>query len=167
MNNVKTTHSLPRSLRNVLILVALLLVATLAFSRQKSESVSGRIIAHDRGLTCLNGNAYWSVIIRLQQAHGRHPRYVRVNLSLPCAELPNWLNAKSSTQQFRLIRDKARDEVLEEFLRCGGESPNGGEPCIRTPAWLRVPDAEREELPFGNIVPAYQFADSPLADIII
>jgi hypothetical protein len=154
----------------LLVFLVVLCASVSAFSapHARVESVSGRIVAYANPLTCLNGNAYWSMIIHVQDSRGIPSEFIQVPFSLPCGEAQEWLTAKSSFQKFRLIREKDSDSVLKEFMECGGESLSGdaSQPCQPMPIWKRVTDAERDKLPFGQRVPCYRSVDLPLAPVI-
>jgi len=154
----------------LLVFLVVLWTSVSAFSapHTRVESISGRIVAYANPLTCLNGNAYWSMIIHVQDPGGILSEFIQVPFSLPCGAAPEWLTAKSSFQKFRLIREKDSDSVLKEFMECGGDSPSGhaAQPCPPMPIWKRVPDAERDKLPFGQRVPCYHSVDLPLAPVV-
>jgi len=131
--------------------------------------MAGRIVAYSDGLMCLNGNAYWSMLIHVQDpATDVASQFVEVQFSLPCNKSPEWLTRKSPLQKFRLTRDQDADSVLEEFIDCAAESPSGHtpEPCPRVLMWKRVPGAESEKLPFGHRVPSYRSVDLPLVPVV-
>jgi hypothetical protein len=100
LRGVRTTHTISDVTR--LLAAALLLLGTvsptnLAFSEPSSkvEKITGRIVAYSSGLACLNGNGYWSMLIRVQdRTTALPPRFVQVQFSLPCAEHPEWLDRK-------------------------------------------------------------------------
>ncbi len=145
--------------------------ASLAFSEPSSkvETMAGRIVAYSNGLVCLNGNAYWSMLIHVQDHATDVPsQFVEVRFSLPCNKSPEWLTRKSSLQKFRLTRNQAADSVLKELIDCATESPSSHtpEPCPHAPMWKRVPSAEHEKLPFGQRVPSYRSVDLPLAPVV-
>src|SRR5580700_7021647 len=154
----------------VLMFLVFFCASVSAFSapRAKVESVSGRIVAYADPLTCLNGNAYWSMIIHVQDPSDPHSEFIQVSFSLPCGRAPEWLNAKPSFQKFRLIREKDSDSVLKEFMECSSESPSGhaAQPCSPMPIWKHVPDTERDRLPFGQRVPCYRSADLSLTPVV-
>jgi hypothetical protein len=117
--------------------------------------MAGRIAAYSKRLMCLNGNAYWSMLIHIQDHATDVPsQFVEVQFSLPCNKSPEWLTRKSSIQKFRLTRNEDADSVLREFIDCDAGSPSGHtpEPCSHVPMWKRVPSAEHEKLPFGQRV---------------
>jgi hypothetical protein len=149
-------------MRSQFLLVSILLLSTFAFSKHKVETLTGRIIAHEGGLSCFNGDASWSVIIRVARAQSKNRplEFVRVNFTLPCGQFPEWFQAKSPLRTFRVTRDSQNDRVLEKFLPCLDEST--GKSCGDIPIWQIVPGAENEDLPFGKTLPAYQFVDTPL-----
>ena len=131
--------------------------------------ISGRIVAYSdvEPLACLNGNAYWSMIIHVQNAKDAQAEFVRVRFSLPCGETPKWLSARQSERRFRLIRDKDSDEVLDEFVNFVEQSTGAkAKPAQSLPIWKYPPGAEKEKLPFGRVVPAYQSVDLPLAPVV-
>jgi hypothetical protein len=160
-----------RPLAKVFLLVGILISTSLAFSEptSKVKTMTGRIVAYSDGLMCLNGNAYWSMLIHVQDhAPDVASQFVEVRFSLPCNKSPEWLTRKSSVQKFRLTRDQDADSVLKEFIDCANESPSGPtpEPCPHMQMWKRVPSAEQEKLPFGQRVPSYRSSDMPLAPVV-
>ena len=131
--------------------------------------MAGKIVAYSEGLVCLNGNAYWSMLIHVQDHAPDVPsQFVEVRFSLPCDKSPEWITGKSSVQKFRLTRDQDADSVLKEFIDCATESPSGPAPvpCPQVQMWKRVPSAEQEKLPFGQRVPSYRSVDLPLAPVV-
>lgn len=126
-------------------------------------------MAYSDGLACLNGNTYWSMLIRVQDHATYIPsQFVEVRFSLPCNTSPEWITRKPSLQKFRLTRDQDSDAVLKEFMDCRNESPSGqtSEPCPQIAMWKRVPGAEVDKLPFGQRVPSYRSVDLPLAPVV-
>ncbi len=151
--------------------MGLLITTSFAFSEPSSkvETMAGRIVAYSNGLVCLNGNAYWSMLIHVQEhTTDSAAQFVEVRFSLPCNKSPEWLTRKSSRQKFRLTRTHDADSVLREFIDCSAESPSGNtpEPCAPVPMWKRVPSAEHEKLPFGQQVPSYRSVDLPLVPVV-
>ena len=151
--------------------MGILVSSSLAFSESPSkiEPMAGRIVAYSNGLTCLNGNAYWSMLIHVQDHATDSPsQFVEVRFSLPCNKSPEWLTRKSSLQKFRLTRTQDTDSVLKEFIDCDVESPSSHTPapCSHVPMWKRVPNAEHEKLPFGQRVPSYRSVDLPLVPVV-
>lgn len=130
----------------------------------KVQTIKGRIVAYSNDPMCLNGNAYWSMLILVQDNAPRtSPQYVAVRFSLVCKEFPKWLTRKPPIQNFRLKRDEVGDAVLKEFFECAAES---SQHCPKLPMWKRVPSAQHEKLPFGQTVPSYQSVDLPLAPVV-
>jgi len=169
LRGVRTTHTISSVTR--LLAAALLLLGTvspnnLAFcgSSSKVEKVTGRIVAYSSALACLNGNGYWSMLIRVQdRATGLAPRFVQVQFFLPCAEHPEWLDRKPSVQKFRLKRQQDSDSVLTEFYDC---PPDSADKCPHLRMWRPVPGTEDEKLPFGHRVPSYRSIDLPLVPVV-
>src|SRR5580700_11493121 len=163
---MQRVHSMPRAL----VFLVLFCTSISAFSapHTKIESISGRIVAYAGPLTCLNGNAYWSMIVHVQDPRGTPSEFIQVSFSLSCGEAPDWLTSKSSLRKFRLVREKDSDTVLKEFMECGSAFPGGraAQPCAPIPIWKRVPDTERDKLPFGQRVPCYRSVDLPLVPVV-
>jgi hypothetical protein len=135
----------------------------------KNKVISGRIVAFAGALICLNQNAYWSMIIRVENPKDVGSEFIRIQFSRPCDQAaPEWLNAKSAMRKFRLIREKDFDAVLAEFADCVDESSNkdATNHCLRLPMWKHVPGEEQQKLPFGQLIPAYRFADEPQVPVI-
>ena len=79
------------------LLMAILISTSVAFSESPSkiEPMAGRIVAYSNGLTCLNGNAYWSMLIHIQDHATDSPsQFVEVRFSLPCNKSPEWLTRR-------------------------------------------------------------------------
>jgi hypothetical protein len=128
----------------------------------KVEKITGRIVAYSIFPACLNGNGYWSMLIRVQdRTSGLPPKFVQVQFSLPCAEHPEWLDRRTSVQKFSLRRQQDADSVLQEFEDC---EPT--DKCAPLPMWRPVPGSEDEKLPFGQRVPSYSSIDLPLAPVV-
>lgn len=160
-----------RPVAKVSLSIGILISTSLAFSEPSSkvETVAGRIVAYSDGLMCLNGSAYWSMLIHVQDHAPDIPsEFVEVRFSLPCDKQPEWLNRKSPLRKFRLRRDQDANSALKEFMDCGPEPPSGGarEPCLHVPMWKHVPGAEPATLPFGQRVPSYLSVDLPLAPVL-
>jgi hypothetical protein len=151
--------------------MGILISSSLAFSEPSSkiETMTGQIVAYSNGLVCLNGNAYWSMLIHVQDHATDFPsQFVEVRFSLPCNKSPEWITHKPSLQRFRLTRDQDADTVLKEFMDCGPEPPNGPaqEPCPHVALWKRVPGTKLEKLPIGQRVPIYRSVDLPLTPVV-
>ena len=169
LRGIRTTHtisSVTRTLAAALLLLGTVSPKNLASCGHSSkvEKVTGRIVAYASDLACLNGNGYWSMLIRVQdRATGLPPRFVQVQFSLPCAEHPEWLDRKPSVQKFRLKRQQDADSVLKEFYDC---PPDSADKCPHLRMWRPVPGTEDEKLPFGQRVPSYRSIDLPLAPVV-
>ncbi|HEV3513568.1 MAG TPA: hypothetical protein VGS05_17795 [Candidatus Sulfotelmatobacter sp.] len=156
-----------RLLAAALLLLGVVDPTNLAFCEPSSkvEEITGRIVAYSSGLACLNGNGYWSMLIRVQdRTTALPPRFVQVQFSLPCAEHPQWLFRKQSVQKFRLKRQQDANSVLKEFYDCPPDSV--GKCLYLGRMWSAVPGAEDEKLPFGQRVPSYRSIDLPLAPVV-
>jgi hypothetical protein len=167
----RTTHynsTVRRLLANGCLLMGILITTCPASSQPSSivETMAGRIVAYSNGMACLNGNAYWSMLIHVQDSVPS--QFVEVQFSLPCDKSPEWLTRKSTLKKFRLTRDQQTDSVLKEFIDCGTASPSGrtAESCPHIPIWKRVPGAEHEKLPFGRQVPIYRSVNLPLSPVV-
>jgi hypothetical protein len=143
------------SLKQLSFLVVILVTATTAFGipRQKIQEFSGRVVAYNNwfALTCLNGNAYYWVIVRLEHA-GKTEPYIVVHFSLPCGAPAKWLN-DSSVKKFRVIRNPLSDTTLDK-------------PGTEREQWTHVPGTEGETLPFGVKIPGYDSADLPPRPVV-
>jgi hypothetical protein len=170
LRGVRTTHTISdvrRLLAAALLLLVILSGTNFAFGEPspKIEEITGRIVAYSSGLTCLNGNGFWSMLIHVQGSDNiPSPRFIQVQFSLPCAEHPQWLGRKASVQKFRLKRQKDADSVLKEFYDCPPESAGK---CLHLGRmWVSMPGIEDEKLPFGQLVPSYRSIDLPLAPVM-
>jgi hypothetical protein len=154
----------------LLVFLGVFCAGTLAFSAPSNvEVIAGRIVAYSGALTCMNGNAYWSMIIHVQdRARDISSDFIQVQFSLPCDETPKWITHKPSLQKFRLTRLRDSDSMLEEFMDCANGSPGvqTGESCVKVRIWKHVPGTEKDKLPFGHRVPAYRSLDLPLTPVV-
>ena len=152
-------------LLRVLTLVAFVSITSMSFAEKLT--ITGRIVAYQGPLICMNNNAYWSVIIRVQKPTRLPTRLLTVHFSQPCGVPPKWLAVPSMAQRYRLIRDKERDAILDEFLNCDDATKDAArESCSPIPAWKRMAGEEKEVLPYGTRLPSYRSADLPLAPVV-
>lgn len=128
------------------------------------ETIKGRVVAYANGLTCLNENAYWSMLIQVEgKGKNATASFLQVQFSLPCTETPQWLNRKSQVQEFRLEREERADSVLEEFLNC---APDSTKKFPQIPIWTLAAGVRGKKLPFGKVVPSYRSLDLPRIPIV-
>ena len=135
--------------------------AVQAAPQPEAETRSGRVVAYSsNSLACLNGNAYWSILISAEQPKDPHSRLIRVDFSLPCDKSPEWVSTKPSIQEFRLIREKNCDAVLPGTME--------GDPKQHStwPIWYYPPGAEHDVLPFGEELPCYRSVGLPLVPLV-
>ena len=129
-------------------------------STSQPKIVSGRVIAYSVSPACLNGNGYWSTLIRVEEPKNLNSRLIRVDFSLPCDKSPEWISTNSSVKRFRLVRDKNADIVLSGCLQ---------EECkesLSLPIWKRPTGGTHDPLPFGQTIPSYRSIDLPLAPVV-
>lgn len=148
-------------MRSALLIFALASTAILnvPVSHPRHETISGRVVAYSGIPTCLNGNGYWSIVIRVQKPKDGASEFVLVDFSLPCGKSPEWVSTKPSVQKFRLSRQKDCDSVLKESTTAEHEQD------LVVPIWNYPPGAEHEKLPFGQLLPCYRSVDLPLAPV--
>lgn len=149
-------------MRTVLLILCITCASysTSSAPRAKRETIAGQIVAYLIPPACLNGNAYWSVLIRVRRPKDMTSELIRVDFSLPCDKSADWISAKPSIQKFRLFRQKDCDRALEGLI---SEKPNQS---LALPIWLYPSDAEQVTLPFGQVVPCYRSVDLPLAPVV-
>lgn len=113
----------------------------------------------------MNGNGYWSVLIRVEQPKNLTSQLVRVDFSLPCDKSPEWVSTKPVVKSFRLVRDKNADAALLGCLQEKCEkSPQVQNQSL--PIWKRPIGGNDETLPFGEILPSYRSVDLPLVPVV-
>jgi hypothetical protein len=149
-------------MRSALLILCLVCASepTFAVPRSRQETFVGRVVAYSGALVCMNGNSYWSMIIRIQRPKDNNSEFLRVDLSLPCGRSAEWVSTKPAIQKFRLFRQKACDKALGEFM---DSEPKQGSAILM---WKHPPGAEHDALPFGQVVPCYRSVDLPLAPIV-
>lgn len=165
-----------KPMRQLIVLFFFITASTTAFPvhhhRQKTETISGQIVAYSSDFICTNGNGFWSMIIRVQSHKHIPSRLIKVDFSYPCEKSPEWVSAQSQVQKFRLFRQRYCDAVLK------GESPADAERRYKDfnivhkddtiryfpvlPIWRYPLGIEPFTLPFGEIVPCYRSVDLPL-----
>jgi len=128
-------------------------------------TITGRVVAYSGALACLNGNGYWSILIRVEQPKNLTSQLIRVDFSLPCDKSPEWVSAKPVVKSFRLVRDKNADTALSGCLqeKCD-KNPRVQNQSL--PIWKRPVGGNDETLPFGRILPSYRSAYLPLAPVV-
>src|ERR1039458_6150253 len=114
-----------RPMRHLFVLLFFIVVGSSAFSahlhRQKTETISGQIVAYSSGFVCTNGNGYWPMIIRVQPHKHIPSRLIKVDFSYPCGKSPDWVWAQSQVKKFRLYRQRDYDAALEGELLADAE----------------------------------------------
>jgi hypothetical protein len=169
-----------KPMRHLIVLLFFIVAGSSAFSahlhRQKTEAISGQIVAYSSGLVCTNGNGYWSMIIRVQPHKNTPSRLIKVDFSYPCDKSPEWVSALSQIQTFHLFRQRDCDAVLEEELPADAErrfkSSNvvNKNDTIRNffvlPIWRYPTGIEPFTLPFGQILPCYHSLDLPYLPVL-
>ena len=123
-------------------------------------TVTGRVVAYSGALACLNGNGYWSVLIRVEQPKSLNSQLVRVDFSLPCDKYPEWISTNPLVKSFRLIRDKNADALLSGCLQ---------DECKENqslPIWKRPATGNHDSLPFGQMLPSYRSVDLPMSPVV-
>lgn len=118
--------------------------------------------------SCLNGNAYWSMLIRLRPSKRAAVSFVQVAFSLPCGKEPKWVLAVPPSERFRVVRLKECDEAvltgtdrLEQLRNTGSCAPELTCVMPLVPLWVHPPGTESIALPFGQVVPCYSSVDLP------
>jgi hypothetical protein len=150
-------------MRRVLLIILCFTIPdtfALSASHPRHETILGGVVAYSGALSCLNGNSYWSMVIRVQRPKGTRSEFLRVDFSLPCDKAPEWVSAKPSNQKFRLFRHRDCDAVLAEFTDANSKAD------LVMPIWKYPPGAEHGTLPFGQIVPCYRSIDLHLAPAV-
>jgi len=153
-----------------IVLILCLTAASLSASSARSEKVerlSGLIVAYTDTPMCLNGNAYWAMIIRVQPNRNATAEFIEVDFSLPCDKSPEWLLTRQAVRKFRLVRQKGCDSELTEF-NLVLDQPSGGKPIPYPdwPVWDHPPGAADVKLPYGRVLRCYRSLDLPLAPVL-
>jgi hypothetical protein len=129
-----------------------------AMHRQKKTVIQGQIVAYLAIPFCLNGNGYWYILIRQRMPKDDAAQLIRVELSLPCQQVPTWSTAQPPVQKFRLVREQTQDAVLEKPADTKSDS---GEEVVYQIPWHFPPGIEPFSLPYGKVLPAYEWLDFP------
>ena len=154
-----------KAVRSILLFLCITVIGAhaLAAPRQKVEVMSGRVIAYSGIPICLNGNAHWSIVIRIEPRKKVPARFVWVAFSLPCEKSPQSVLSDSSIQKFHLIRQKVRDQILEERYELQ-EQENKDNKSVQNSEismWTYLPGGEHFPLPFGEALPYYYSIELP------
>jgi hypothetical protein len=150
----------------VVFLITCAAAAIPAASRERVQTISGRAIAYAVDPACLNGNSYWSEIVRKEQRLDSHSQFLLIRFSLPCHESPTWLASESDLHRFRLVRDKNCDSVLSESIELSSSVEGTQLEKEELPIWNHFAGMEHEVLPFGSILPCYASVVHPLAPVL-
>lgn len=159
-----------RTMRDVLLLMCISFVGVRAFAapHPRAEVISGRVVAYTGALVCLNGNAYWSMVIHTEPRKNTSSRFVLVQFSLQCGKPAESVLSNPSIQKFHLIRQSSCDEVLKEHIDFHSQEQADGKPVqnIGLPIWKFIPGNERFTLPFGEVLPCYYSVELPLVPVL-
>lgn len=147
-----------KPMRTVLLLALCLTLAsvpTASSAQRRYTTISGWIVAYSGGLTCINGNASWSWIIRVQRPKDKSLEFVQIPFSTPCGvSTPMSLPEKPEVVRFRRsFRMKSCDAVLKESMPIIDSAT--GKSFQVAPIWTYAPGMENEKLPFGRVLPCY------------
>ncbi|MGB0065189.1 MAG: hypothetical protein WBP85_12150 [Terracidiphilus sp.] len=151
--------------------VLIAIASTASFACAKTVKVSGRIVAYNSGIGCVNGNVGWWVVLRAQKVKQEANRFVLLYFTQPCGVSPDQLIGNSMVRRYRLTRDKEEDAVLNEYVACliDSKPPKPcppGDPMTHTPIWERTPGAEDVPLPFGSRLLGYRSPDLPWVPLL-
>jgi hypothetical protein len=135
-------------------------VGTCSIAHPRTATITGRAVAYSSNPICLNGNGYWSEIIRVEHPSNRESGFIQLDFSLPCGKLPAWLSTQPVTEKFRVFRNRDCDGVLT------GSVDDDVSHSKTLPIWKYFPGAKHDELPFGHIVPCYGSPDLPEAPVV-
>ena len=154
-------------MRSVLILCLAASPSLSAAGRERVEHPSGLIVAYTVNPACLNGNWYWSMIIRVEPHRSAAAEFIEVQFSLPCDKSPEWLLTKQSIRKFRLAREKECDSALTEFSLWQDQSSGGKpKPNPAMPVWHLPPGASDVKLPYGQVLRCFRSLDLPLLPVL-
>ncbi len=159
--------------KNVRFILFLVLVSVglsvQAFSRPRTETIQGRAVAYSSFPLCTNGNAHYSMIIRVQHPKKSGSKFVLVHFSLPCEKSPEFDSTNAPARKFHLVRKKDCDEILTgttDIEKVSKETSEIQPPGVKVfemqTFWRRSPiETEPEELPFDQVIPCYSSKDLP------
>ena len=149
-------------MRSILLILCFTFASstTSSASNLQHETILGRVVGYSSSPACLNGNAYWSMVIRVQGSNGNRSEFIRVDFSLPCDKSPEWVSGKPSIQKFRLLRQKDCDAVLKEFMDIESKQHSA------IPIWRHPLGEELDSLPFDQVIPCYRSIDLPLKPVV-
>ena len=118
------------------------------------EQITGVVVAYDEvkpSLTCIE-ICETSLIVRIEEPSESRSNYIRIDLKFKeRKKFPKELITNNRRWRFKLVRTVARDEKMEEFIL--GQDVYGKD--FKSPIWTRVPGAEEEKLPFGEVLRSY------------
>ncbi len=157
-------------MRNTFLSLRIACISVSAFSapRQKAKVISGLVIAYSNAPLCLNGNMYWSMVIRAEPHNEEPARFVEVDFSYPCAKSPQSVIENSSIQRFHLIRRKELDSTLEGSVDLVEQQSAKDKPVpsSKTAKWTYLPANESFKLPFGEVLPRYYSVELPFVPVV-
>jgi len=144
-------------MRLVLFVLCLTLagVLTASAAQPRHKTISGSIVAYSGGLTCINGNAHWSILIQVQRSGRKSSEFVQASFSLACGASISTLWEKPARTRFRLTQVEKCDEVLKEFIPLVDDAT--GKQTGAVPNWTYVPGMEHERISFAQVVPCYSW----------
>ena len=137
--------------------------STLNSRSYKRQTIVGTIVAQESLPLCLYHPCGARLIVRLKGTPNSQPTYVRVVVEYfpepnsPNNGYPMELVKSAGEWKFEADRLKDGDAALERFLRIEDvvTKQDISEKAAAN-AWLSLPGAEKESLPFGEVLHCYQ-----------
>jgi hypothetical protein len=130
---------------------------------KKEEKIVGTVIAQYTFMPpCVWHPCYVWLIVRAHDNNQKQARYIQVTVeyfptrSLPKRGFPSELVEKAQEWQFAAERDIEPDKVVEKYLKMiDSETGKDEGEEMGALAWALLPGAEKERIPFGEVVPYY------------
>jgi hypothetical protein len=123
------------------------------------EKISGAVVAYDEiqatWIPCYDDVCEGSLVVRVDTPNEANVGYILVNFKYRAGSFPKELIRGSREWQFKLQRNRQRDEPLYEYVIKAASSYSAEK---RYPIWKLVPGAESEKLPFEQKLPSYTLA---------
>jgi hypothetical protein len=108
-------------------------ISAISAPRPHPKTIKGEVVAYSTSPVCLNGNVYWSMVIRVQRPNAVLSQFIRMDFTLLCGKSPEWVSTKPSIQKLRLLRQKGSDAPLEEVIA------DGPKQNLALPVWKYPP----------------------------
>ena len=151
-----------------MLIAVIILGAVSQLYAEPKKTFSANAIAFSTSGICLNGNVYADILIERTVQKLKEPKFLVIRTSVPCAQWQAWLISLNSCNQFNVFHSKATVTKIQEYETVIDATPeqSDGIETIKIPIWIKLPNYELFQIPYGTSVLTYKSADWPVVPVL-